>query len=280
MTYNQLIESTIVPSWMTPQQQLEQYANLISYVNAVLPQKLYRFRTVSERSLSALYNDEIWFANGSTMNDDFDARLYYDKKEIVNWISSQISTKGGFKVLEDFIHSKKIPIEVVKFIPNSAEFFERIKMLTQDQINEISGCMKEYILDNLEDELINITNSVQKMTKFACFTEKIYSDMMWGQYANNASGFALEYEFGKNNTIVYHDDRDKNYTIWCNLFPIIYGNKRMDTTQYAKYLFQYKMLQKAASFNGFIYPQCMLNQVLPCPDIFMATKIAIKKSSD
>ncbi len=41
----------------------------------------------------------------------------------------------------------------------------------------------QFISDNLESELKRITDQVQGMTKFACFTEKIYSDMMWGHYA-------------------------------------------------------------------------------------------------
>lgn len=84
MTYNQLIENTIVPAGMAPDEKSKQYEKVVNYVNSVLPSKLYRFRSVTERSLSALYNDELWFANGNTMNDDFEARLYYDKKELMN----------------------------------------------------------------------------------------------------------------------------------------------------------------------------------------------------
>ena len=88
MTYNQLIENTIVPAGMTSDEKAKQYEKVVNYVNSVLPSKLYRFRSVTERSLSALYNDELWFANGSTMNDDFEARLYYDKffrPDLDNW---------------------------------------------------------------------------------------------------------------------------------------------------------------------------------------------------
>ena len=69
MTYNQLIENTIVPAGMAADEKSKQYEKVVNYVNSVLPSKLYRFRSVTERSLSALYNDELWFANGSTMNE-------------------------------------------------------------------------------------------------------------------------------------------------------------------------------------------------------------------
>ena len=280
MTYNQLIENTIVPAGMAPDEKSKQYEKVVNYVNSVLPSKLYRFRSVTERSLSALYNDELWFANGSTMNDDFEARLYYDKKELMNWLNSQISDEGGLKVLERLAGMDKMPDEIGQMIPNPIAFFNAVKNMTRDQINKLSSQFVKFIADNLDVEVINATNRVQEMTKFACFTEKINSDMMWGQYAASATGFALEYNFGEQNTVVYHDERDTNFTICCNLFPIIYGNKRMDTTQYAKYLFQVSMLQKVANWKGIIYPQYLLNLVVPCPDEFMATKVAIKKSND
>ena len=51
----------------------------------------------------------------------------------------------------------------------------------------------KWCTENLDVELKNTTEQVQQKTKFACFTQKIYSDMMWGQYSSNATGFALEY---------------------------------------------------------------------------------------
>ena len=280
MTYNQLIENTIVPAIMSEDEKIKQYEPIVNYVNSVLPSKLYRFRTITERSLSALCKDELWFANGCTMNDDFEARLYYDKKELMKWLNSQISDEGGLKALEKLVKMDKIPFEIEQIIPGAIASFETVKNMTRNQNNEFSRHFVRFIAENLDEEIHKATNCVQEMTKFACFTEKINSDMMWGQYAASATGFALEYNFGEHNTVVYQDERDTNSTIWCNLFPIIYGNKRMDTTQYAKYLFQISMLQKVASWKGILYPHNLLNLIVPCPDEFMATKVAIKKSND
>ena len=280
MTYNSLIEKTIVPAGISDSEKLRQYGKVADYVNSVLPPKLFRFRPVTERSLSALYNDELWFANGSTMNDDFEARLYYDKKELTNWLKFQVSEESVSSVLERFAGMDKLPAEITQIIPNSKVLFESVKSMPGEQIKEFSRKFSRFISDNLDDELINVTSRVQEKTKFACLTEKINSDMMWGQYADSASGFAIEYNFGQHNTVVYHDERDTSSTIWCNLFPIIYGAKRINATQYAKYLFQVSMLQKVASWHGVIYPYYLLNQIVPCPDEFMATKVAIKKSND
>ena len=36
------------------------------------------------------------------MNDDFDARLYYDKKKIKGWLGSLLSEDGELKAVEKF----------------------------------------------------------------------------------------------------------------------------------------------------------------------------------
>ena len=43
----------------------------------------------------------------------------------------------------------------------------------------------------------NDTIQQQKTTVSACFTEKIDNEIMWAHYANNAKGFALEYDYHK-----------------------------------------------------------------------------------
>ena len=280
MNYNQLIEKTIIPARLTIDEKMDRYEEVITYVNSILPQKLYRFRSVNEKTLSALYNDELWFTNGSMMNDDFDARLYYDKKQIIDWLNSQMTTDGIFKVLEDLSTIDKMPVEMSLVIPNADMVFMGIKNMTRDQKIDISGRLIKYILDNLDEELMYSVNQVQEMTKFACFSEKINSDMMWGQYANNATGFALEYEFGDVNSVEYYDERDNRFRISGNLFPIVYGNRRMDTTRYVIYLFQILLLNRLTFERGISLPKKLINMLLECPDEFMATKVAIKKSNE
>ena len=168
---------------------------------------------------------------------------------------------------------------MLNLIPNAKYVFENLKRMPKEQIVASSTSLIQYLLSNLDVELKNTTEQVQQKTKFACFTQKIYSDMMWGQYSSNATGFALEYEFDGENIITYLVNNTQN-RIWANLFPVIYDNKRFDTTAYAAYLFQIKILSAVAKSVGFMYDPAWINAVVPCPDEFMATKLAIKKSTD
>ena len=279
MDFKKIIEDTIVPINFPVEEKKACYDAVDKYVNSILPNKLYRFRACSERNLSAFYNDELWFSNGSTMNDDFDARIYYDKKRIEGRLGSLLSEEGELKAVEKLITMEQPPQKLLELIPNAEYIFKCLKEAPKGQRVDISNNLIHHLLENLDVALKDTTEQVQRITKFACFTQKICSDMMWGQYSNNATGFALEYEFGNENKTTYVDNNMQTH-VWGKLFPVIYDDKRLDTTDYAAYLFQIQILKGMAQSIGFPYNASWLNAVVPCPDEFMATKLAIKKSTD
>ncbi|MEE1362787.1 MAG: DUF2971 domain-containing protein [Selenomonadaceae bacterium] len=279
MNYQQLIESTIVPERLSFEEKIECYKPIIQIVDKMLPPKLYRFRNCSERHISAFWKDELWFSNGSSMNDDFDARLYYDKKKIDEYLNSLISKDRCLEVLNQFIAMDKIPTFIESIVPNAEYVLNQIKNMSQEQMTLVSVDFVNYIKNNRDDSLKNITSRVQALTKFACFSENIDSDMMWGHYANSSSGFAIEYDF-TNRDIRYMDESGNKSTIYCDLYPIIYDNQRLDTTEYAMYLFKLDLLFQVVQLCGMPYIYQYASIIFPCPDEFMGTKLALKKSSE
>jgi len=274
--YNILIENAVMPQSGMSADQEQNFSELLKHVSAKKPSHLYRYRTITDYNLSALYKDELYFSKGSSMNDDFDARLYYDMNAINKWIDSFIADDGSLKIIRSLVSSEEIPIEVYRTFPNAKAIIDALKQMPTRQINDISKSMIGFIRDNLKSELERNTNSLRDLTKFACFSERVNSDMMWGHYADNATGFAIEYEFD-NQCTVYKSNVG---TIWGNLFPIVYGKRRLDMTAYAIYLFQISLINRLANDKGILLPQQAIKMIVPCPDLFMATKVAIKKSNE
>ncbi len=276
MDYNQLIENAVMPQSGMSADQEQSFADLKDYVSSIKPTHLYRFRTITDYNLSALYKDELFFSKGSSMNDDFDARLCYDLKTIEKWIDSFFDDDGSLKIIRSLISSENIPIQLCNAFPNAKVMIDMLKQMPKQQINDISRDMFGLIRNNLENELEKNAQSLRDLTRFACFSESICSDMMWGHYADNATGFALEYDFD-NLCTMYKTDKG---TIWGNLLPIIYSNRRLDMTSYAIYLFQMSLIKNVARSKGVFLPQQALDIIVPCPDLFMVTKVAIKKSNE
>lgn len=272
--YETIINNTVVPSPLTDEQKTHQYEAVSRYVESHLPKKLYRFRVCSERHLAAFSNDELWFSNGSVMNDDFDARLYYDIEKIMNWLEREKTDSGVPKYIKDFIQLDDIPGDIKNTIPNSEMTFNLLKGLKDTDIKDISNQLISVVSSNINEIMKANTINVQKAIKFACFSERINSDMMWGNYSDNATGFALEYAFDKH--IIDFND---NGHVYGSLYPVLYGNKRIDATDYAIYLYQIHFLSSIALQMG-IHLYGLLQKYIPCPDEFMSTKLAIKKSND
>ena len=108
---------------------------------------------------------------------------------------------------------------------------------------------------------------------------------MWGNYADNSSGFALAYDF-----------RNRNYNECPNchkrevscpapksnvLLPIVYRDNRIDATEYARFVMQYSFTQRLLS--NLHVPAQLCGQALAtitCSDLFMQTKIVNSKFKD
>lgn len=134
MNWQQLIESTIVPERLSFKEKIECYKPIIQIVNKMLPPKLYRFRNCSERHISAFGKDELWFSNGSSMNDDFDARLYYDKKKIDEYLNSLISKDKCLEVLNQFTAMDKISAFIESIVPNAEYILNQIKNMSREKM--------------------------------------------------------------------------------------------------------------------------------------------------
>lgn len=278
MNYIQILENTVIPAIISSDEKDKRYEIVNTYVNSHLPNELYRFRTISERSLDQLYNDELGFSCCSSMNDDFDARISYNRNELYNWLNSFLKSDAKSILFEQYFRNSELIDRFKGIIPNFDMLYNKIINCTVEKFDSLLEELIKFLSNKLDAVLEMITADVQETVKIASFSKNIASDMMWGHYANNATGFAIGYSFNKN-TIVFSNE-DKNNIKSGMLFPIEYSNQRIDTTQYAKYLFQIRILRNVMISNGIIDDNGLINKVVQCPDEFMSAKLALFKSNN
>jgi len=96
--------------------------------------------------------------------------------------------------------------------------------------------VEEYLRSHLSEEKLKQYNSIDDIVngsissmrdniRITCFSEELYSMTMWAHYANNHTGFCVEYDFS---SLDYNNDLTKS------LFPIGYETKRYNITNLFK----------------------------------------------
>lgn len=285
--YLKIIDSTFMPSTATQNEQQNAYKPLAQWIEKHTPPKLYKFRECNENNINAFRNEQIWFATGAKMNDDYDATLYSDNEKILADLHSLFDESGNLIFLHALKEGHSLPPALYEtFGAQSIENTKQMLSLAgEDEIQRISSTIRLWAEEGFKEQFPFITQSVQNVVKISSFSERIGSPLMWGKYANNSSGFALAYDFrnGKYNEC----NQCKKLGVTCFdpktnvLLPIVYRDKRINATEYARYVMQNTFTQRIlsnVSATKELYEQVL--STVTCSDTFMQTKIVISKFSD
>lgn len=248
---------------------------------------MYKFRECNENNINAFRNQQIWFATGEKMNDDYDAILYSDNERILAELHSIFDENGNlifFKALKDGrnIPSLLYDIYGVEYVKNARQM---LSFANEEDMKRFSLTIKSWAEEGFKEQFPFITRSVQNVIKFSSFSENINSPLMWGKYANNSSGFALAYDFKNKNYNECPNCKKLGVTCFTPktnvLLPIVYRDKKINATDYARFIMQTTFTQRLL-FNSHA-PEQLCKQVLStitCSDTFMQTKIVNSKFRD
>lgn len=283
--YRDMIHNIVVPASLPNEEINNCYQPLADFLQAETPEKLYRFRQCNERSIAAFDQDQLWFSPGYKMNDDFDALLYFDKEriksEIKTFIESEQFTKGlqsigqgidGFSFIQDLF-----PPEIIETAR------QNIAQMDQSSIDAAKKQLYNLFMGQIDTNDAIVRQIVQRSIKFACFSEEINSAAMWGYYADSGCGFALAYDFRSNGYTMCNSCMTRNLCPSnknCLLVRVIYDNVCFDATQYATWLFQQSIIQKMLLDRNVLSLYKYYQNIIPCPDLFMPTKILLHKASE
>lgn len=267
------LSATVVPQNLPIEQKEVIYNELQIESNKLLPDKLYRYRSCSENSISAFCNDELWVAKPSLMNDGFDTRPYIDMEEARERIKELWDPVVNLSFVKQMLSTEGLPtlFEMIR---------QHLNAISSDDLNQMLKQVHDFVVNEMVVASGYIPNITQESIKIGCFTEELYSPYMWGQYADNESGFVLEYCFRGSPCVepVYQGKPRTGY-----IFPVIYSNNRYKvSSDYVLFLLKYRLANQAIGHTGLWNIDANLAQSLLlsiiCPDETIATKIALHKS--
>ena len=256
--YTKIIHNLVVPETLSDEEKGKSYEPLMDYLKSNTPDKLFRFRRCKERTFNEFDQDVLSFSPASEMNDDFDGMLYFDKERIKSKVFDAVKPEKIKSMLES-IRTGNAPE------PKLYQIAQPLLDLSADEINLLCNQFTVFVTKDY-DKRMTFLSQVTQTQKIACLSESIKSAAMWGYYAQNSTGFALSYDL-----------RAPDFSGY-TLVPIIYGNERFDATEYTEWLFQQQVMQRILFKNGLSFWYQKLQHTIPCPDLFMATKVLIHKA--
>lgn len=275
--YAEMLHSIIIPEGLSEQEKEKRLLPYLQFIQNNTP-RLYRFRKCNEYSFDALYFDKLLLSKASTVNDDFDGALYFDRQAISSRCMQYFSNENTRRGLSFISTDSCIPF-IENLLPPEARLFvqKRISQMSDADIESLSSRIQSFIAQHTEKDLPRIAEVVQTTIKFACFSEAIESPSMWGYYAASSTGFALEYDFTRNQGT----DSANQYPVIWSLYKEIYSNHRFDVTEYASWIFCYSVLLELMIQSGLDaqLARTICWKACPCPDLFMQTKILLHKGN-
>ena len=265
--YKNMIHNLVVPETLPDDEKGKKYQPLIDFLKFNTPDKLFRFRSCKERAFKEFDQDILGFSPASEMNDDFDGMLYFEKERIKATLIGAVTLQKINGII-DLVQKKAVPEEIKDHIPEAAlqHIINSLLSLTPESINSLVNQFIDFATEDYDKRMTFISQMTQSQ-KIVCLSRKIESAAMWGYYANDGTGFALSYDL-----------REPNFSEYCPV-PVIYGEERFNATEYAEWLLQQQTLQRILmSVNAhMLHP--LFQHIIPCPDLFMSTKVLIHKAS-
>lgn len=176
------------------------YNNQCTKIHNCLKEK----KRVFDYSYLSLKHNMIGLSSPLDFNDPFD---------------SQFKLSGEFaeKILKNGLENEIYPIEItdkqMKTIKESSDIYKTSQELFGVDLKKK---LEKSMLDLLDYEMYPILNTI----RIACFSEVNDSILMWSHYANNHTGFCVEYDFNKLNNIKLLD----------NLYPVFYKEFLFDVS--------------------------------------------------
>lgn len=242
--YFKLLQDTKISSYTEPEKVAalrKRLYELSMLRKHALPQYLYRYRTVDEQgyNIDALIKNEIWGTSANFFNDPLDTQMIFSpirvKEEYLAFCQQVREIESRLLSTRKYINGLEISDEDYQLIAS------RKRIPSDDTIKAL-----------IENSYSQILVDIKTQSYIACFTENLYSSLMWAHYADSHKGFVVEY---------------KAIDLFPDVLPVRYSPERIDATDLVFYCLAYKL-----SVEYHIHSELK--------DMLLPTKILTNKTMD
>ena len=180
------------------------------------PEKLCRFRSVSESTLQQLNDNKIFFSSADYYDDPFDTYFYINVSQMV----------PAYEEMRD-----RLLKEDKEFI----ELLHRIAAVIGQEPKAFVNILSSESLNfmHLKEQLQEVRKMMQQRMFSICFCEEPYNETLWLKYAQNYSGFVQVYDFKNPATFLCGtEDNCQNCRMAVerpSIYPVFYSDTRYDS---------------------------------------------------
>ncbi len=228
--FGQLLRSAIIPENTSPEEYKQKLMSIAEALMAMLPEKLYRYRSCSTLNIDAFDKDLVYAITADKFNDPYDTLIQYDIEAIRQQIRRYCNRDFIVALQTLFRNGMGFSHNMTQLF--GSENLERLKtqLLSCEDIDSIAlEQFCEYMESVCEKSFPQISDIIKKISTIACFSETVQSVTMWSHYADNHEGFALEYDLRFIPT-------DGN-SMGCFIFPVVYDDNRFEATDLIAWCF-------------------------------------------
>lgn len=187
----------------------ENIGKLVSSIT--YPQNIYRYRTVSEKSLEALQSNKLFFSTSNYYDDPFDTFLHINENLISYSADLLIQNKNNVDLILDIFG---FPVEV-------KEQIYKIIDTSSPEAKKIIEAMKK------------ARNTIRANIYSICFSQNAFNENLWLKYANNHKGFVLRFNPNNNNFLCGKQAECDNCAMKQThfpMYPVYYSDTKYDAT--------------------------------------------------
>lgn len=198
----------------------------------ITPKYLYRYRSVSMKTLEALRTNRLYFSTANYYDDPFDTFLHIDIETIKEEYLKSFNTRENAEYV----------VDKTKFLLKNVLTEEQKKNFTVENIIE---AQKNGLIENFLASALSLRDELKKDTWSICFSENGLNESLWLKYADRHKGFALIYDMEKDeNFLCGKQEKCKNCGIinfGTPLYPVYYSDTPYNATEFAKRVMLHKI---------------------------------------